>query len=160
MIGYDDFILETDFVIFKEDYVPYLFPTDKPIGRDMLFIKGTRFRSCLIDVQEPMENGLWRIYRVEPSIIDFIFRNKNRVLSGDKLKLFYALNCEFWKSHKISDEYQMDGKSDIWKIVYYPLFENGKTGESYEEPRALVETPIPNGTDFREVPLRYLTKTK
>jgi hypothetical protein len=46
--------------------------------------------------------------------------------------------------------------SDGWKIAYYPIFENGKTGEVYNEPRALIERPIPGGTDFREVPLRYL----
>jgi hypothetical protein len=63
-----------------------------------------------------------------------------------------------YQNHKIGDEYQMDGKPDKWKIAYYPILEDGKTGEIYEEPRALVEKPIPGGTDFREVPLRYLTK--
>ena len=52
----------------------------------------------------------------------------------------------------------MDGKPDKWKIVYYPIFENGKTKEFYDEPRALVEKPMIGGIDFREVPLRYLSK--
>lgn len=65
---------------------------------------------------------------------------------------------KFWQDHKIGNEYQMDGKPDKWKIAYYPIFSDGKTNEVYNEPRALVEKPIPGGTDFREVPLRYLTK--
>lgn len=67
-----------------------------------------------------------------------------------------ALDNEIWKQHKIGDVYTMDGKPDLWKIAYYPIFEDGKTGEIYKEPRALIEKPIQNGTDFREVPLRYL----
>ena len=84
-----------------------------------------------------------------------------------QLKLEIALVHEIWLSHKIGDEYTMDGKPDKWKIAYYPIFEDGKTGEVYDEPRALVEKPILGGkfnevigTDFREVPLRYLNKTE
>lgn len=69
-----------------------------------------------------------------------------------------ALSSPTWQEHKMGDTYTMDDKLDLWKIAYYPIFENGKNGEAYEEPRALVEKPILNGTDFREVPLRYLTK--
>ncbi len=68
-----------------------------------------------------------------------------------------ALNHPLYKSHKIGDKYLMDGKGD-WQIAYYPIFEDGKTGEAYNEPRALVEQPMENGTDFREVPLRYLKR--
>lgn len=79
-------------------------------------------------------------------------------------RLQKALSNEIWISHKIGNEYQMDGKPDKWKIAYYPIFENGKTGEIYDEARALVEKPILGkyderiGIDLREVPLRYLTK--
>lgn len=62
------------------------------------------------------------------------------------------------KGHSIGDVYTMDGKPDLWKIAFYPINEDGKTGEIYQEPRALIERPIPGGTDFREVPLRYLDK--
>jgi hypothetical protein len=82
-------------------------------------------------------------------------------------KLRIALSENIWKEHRIGDEYTMDGKSDKWKIAYYPIFEDGKNGEVYDEPRALVEKPIRGGkfnevigTDFREIPLRYLTKIK
>ena len=54
-------------------------------------------------------------------------------------RLQKALSNETWISHKIGNEYQMDGKKEKWKIAYYPIFENGKTNEVYEEPRALVE---------------------
>lgn len=64
-----------------------------------------------------------------------------------------------WITHKIGDTYTMDGKPDKWKIAYYAIHECGKTGKVYDEPRALVEKPIPGGTDFREIPLRYLTRT-
>lgn len=80
-------------------------------------------------------------------------------------KLKTALSHNIWLNHQIGNEYQMDGKPDKWKIAYYPLFEDGKTNEVYDEPRALVEKPIFGkldekiGTDFREVPLRYLTST-
>jgi hypothetical protein len=69
-----------------------------------------------------------------------------------------ALNNDLWKAHKSNDTYTMDAKPQPWKIAYYPIFEDAKTGKQYAEPRALVESPIPNGIDFREVPLRYLTK--
>lgn len=62
------------------------------------------------------------------------------------------------KNHSIGDVYTMDGKPGRWKIAYYPINECGKTREIYQEPRALIERPIPGGTDFREVPLRYLDK--
>lgn len=78
-------------------------------------------------------------------------------------KLELALNNPIWINHKIGNYYTMDNKSDKWLISYYPIFECGKTGEQYDEPRALIEKPILDklgvkiGTDFREVPLRYLT---
>ena len=73
------------------------------------------------------------------------------------MNLKEALNNPTWINHKIGDTYSMDGKGS-WKIAYYPIFENGKTNEVYQEPRALVEQQITGGIDFREVPLRYLTK--
>ena len=81
-------------------------------------------------------------------------------------RLKKALLDEIWISHKIGNEYQMDGKKEKWKIAYYPIFADGKTNEIYDESRALVEKPIFGkydekiGTDFREVPLRYLTICK
>lgn len=69
-----------------------------------------------------------------------------------------ALSHPLWIKHKIGDSYTMDGKLDPWKIVYYPIFENNKTKEVYEEPRALVEKPLKGGIDFREIPLRYLKR--
>lgn len=71
-------------------------------------------------------------------------------------KLKQALSNQIWVNHKIGNTYSMDGVNG-WKIVYYPIFENGKTGEQYTEPRALIERPIAGGIDFREVPLRYLS---
>jgi hypothetical protein len=81
-----------------------------------------------------------------------------------KNKLQKALSDSTWINHVIGNVYQMDGKPDKWKIAYYPIFECVKKNEVYEEPRALVEKTIFGelgekiGTDFREVPLRYLTK--
>jgi hypothetical protein len=77
------------------------------------------------------------------------------------MELQKALEHPLWKAHEIGNTYKMDGKGE-WKIVYYPIFEDGVSGEEYSEPRALVERPaIFNGelgTDFREVPLRYLKR--
>jgi len=75
------------------------------------------------------------------------------------MNLQEALEDDLWVSHKIGDTYCMDDKPDYWEIAYYPIFENGKTGEVYGEPRALIERPMKGGTDFREVPLRYLIRT-
>ena len=61
-------------------------------------------------------------------------------------------------NHKIGDIYTMDGKIEYWKISYYPIFQDNKTKVDYDEPRALIEKPMQGGIDFREVPLRYLTK--
>lgn len=54
--------------------------------------------------------------------------------------------------------YTMDGNPELWKVAYYPINECGKTGKPYNEPRALIERPIEGGTDFREIPTRYLTE--
>ena len=70
-----------------------------------------------------------------------------------------ALSHPLWNEHKIGDTYTMDGKPDLWKIAYYPIFEDGKTKNQYSEARALIEKPMVGGTDFREVPLRYLSKS-
>lgn len=87
------------------------------------------------------------------------------MVTGDidyKQRLSEALNNPIWVQHNIGDEYTMDGKPQKWKIAYYPMFECGKTGEEYNEPRALIERPAifsgVEGTDFREMPLRYLRK--
>lgn len=69
-----------------------------------------------------------------------------------------ALADPIWQSHKIGDAYTMDGKPETWKVAYYPIFEDGKTGKKYNTPRALIERPMPGGIDFREVPLRFLTR--
>ncbi len=74
-----------------------------------------------------------------------------------------ALYNPIWINHSIGDRYTMDNRSDKWKIAYYPIFEDGKTGQKYNEPRALIEKPAVfnevEGIDLREVPLRYLNKT-
>ncbi len=64
------------------------------------------------------------------------------------------------KEIELGATYTMDNKPDLWKIAYYPLtgtYRDGKWME-FNEPRALIEKPIKGGIDFREMPLRYLTK--
>ena len=63
------------------------------------------------------------------------------------------------ENHKIGDTYTMDGGTDLWQLVYYPLNECGKTKEVYDEPRALMQNIDKSGFWHKEVPLRYLTKT-
>lgn len=75
-------------------------------------------------------------------------------------ELKFALANPKWLYHEIGDQYTMDNKPDPWKIAYYPIFEDAKTGQVYKEPRALIEKPMTGGTDFREVPLRYLEKAE
>ena len=76
------------------------------------------------------------------------------------MNLKEALANPIWEQHSLGFKYIMDNKSELWKIAYYPIFENGKTREVYNEPRALIEKPMKNGTDFREMPLRYLKRWK
>lgn len=74
-------------------------------------------------------------------------------------ELEIALGHPLWVTHSIGDTYWMDGNfKEPWKSAYYPIFEDGKTNKPYSEARALIERPIIGGTDFREVPLRYLIK--
>ncbi len=73
-------------------------------------------------------------------------------------RLNKALSNPLWVSHEKGDWYIMDGKPDLWIIVYYPLFQNGKTQEYYKEPRALMQSIERKGFWSKEVPLRYLTR--
>ena len=73
------------------------------------------------------------------------------------MKLEESLKDPKWVTHKIGDKYFMAKDKGDWKIAYYPIM------QEEGEPRALVEKPIFSGanqigTDFREVPLRYLEK--
>jgi len=68
-----------------------------------------------------------------------------------------ALKEPIWKSNKRNESvYNMDDKKDRWKIVYYPIFQDGRTQEYYNEPRALMQNIDKKGFWSKEVPLRYL----
>jgi hypothetical protein len=67
-----------------------------------------------------------------------------------------ALSHPIWISHKIGNIYFIDGKKDRWVIAYYPIFQDGKTQEYYDEPRALIQNIDKGGFWNKEVPLRYL----
>jgi len=77
-----------------------------------------------------------------------------------------ALVDPIWKDHTVGDIYDMinqnGSKTGNWKIAYYPLCGTYREGVwvDFNEPRALVESPMEGGTDFREAPLRYLTKAQ
>ena len=83
-----------------------------------------------------------------------------------QMTLAQVLNNPLWKRHKIGNIYSMinrDGsESDGWKIAYYPLFGTYRNEQwiEFNEPRALIEHPIKNGTDFREVALRFLKPSR
>ncbi len=70
-----------------------------------------------------------------------------------------AISNPIWLNHERNKSiYSMDGLPDKWVLVYYPIFENGKTNERYEEPRALMQNINKDGFWSKEVPLRYLNK--
>ena len=79
-------------------------------------------------------------------------------------KLHTALSDPKWLNHEIGDLYTLinrgGGRSEGWKIAYYPIFQSLKSGKwtELEEARVLIEKPITEGIDFREVPFRYLEK--
>ncbi len=63
--------------------------------------------------------------------------------------------ANFWIKSKPSTVYKMknrDGTYVYCKVAYYPL-------PGFKDLRALVEIKMPNGTDFREVPVHYLIET-
>lgn len=76
-----------------------------------------------------------------------------------KGKVKEALLNPVWLSHKRNiDLYTMDGLPDRWSLVYYPIFNNGKTSEEYREPKALMQNIDKAGFWSKEVPLRYINK--
>jgi hypothetical protein len=74
-----------------------------------------------------------------------------------KMELKKAINNPVYVNHKRNESiYFMDGKKDRWNLVYYPIFQDGKTQEFYDEPRALMQNIDRDGFWSKEVPLRYL----
>ena len=72
------------------------------------------------------------------------------------VELNEALNHPLWISHKPGDAYDLERSGGgEWQMWYYPIFEDGKTGEAYKEPRALWLQIKPDFWDLRESPLRY-----
>lgn len=70
-----------------------------------------------------------------------------------------ALNHPTWVSHRRNESlYTMDNQKDKWVLVYYPIFQDGKTQQYYNEPRALMQNTNKPGFWSKEVPLRYLNK--
>lgn len=81
-------------------------------------------------------------------------------LLEDMNTLQEALAHPLYTSHYVGRKYKVDNDGG-WTLAYYPLFECGKTNEPFDEPRALMEKPKRFkgswGTDFREMPLRYIS---
>jgi hypothetical protein len=78
---------------------------------------------------------------------------------NDKLKI--ALEHPIWINHiRNVSLYTMDDKSERWRLVYYPIFSDGKTNEEYNEPRALMQNIEQKGFWSKEVPLRYIQLIK
>lgn len=73
------------------------------------------------------------------------------------INLKKALSDQLYKNHKIGYLYSMNDSPDLWELVYYPIFQDGKTQEYYKEPRALMRNVNKKGFWHKEVPLRYLT---
>ncbi len=77
------------------------------------------------------------------------------------MNLRKALQHPLWENHRPNISfYVMDGKQDTWELVYYPIFQDGKTQEFYNEPRALMRNINKVGFWSKEVPLRYLKLKK
>jgi len=68
------------------------------------------------------------------------------------------------ENHKIGNTYSMinrnGSKSEGWKIAYLGLTGTYKDGKwiDFEEERALIERPLEEGIDFREMPYRFLKR--
>lgn len=75
-------------------------------------------------------------------------------------RLYKALQDPLWKDHRPNDLYDLQrAGGGEWELIYYPLFENPKTGEVYNEPRGLwLKIVSSEYWDLREAPLRYATK--
>ncbi len=75
-----------------------------------------------------------------------------------EIDLKKAINHPLWLNNCKESVYYMDGKPDKWKIVYYPIFQCGKSQKYYKEPRALMQNIDKKGFWSKEVPLRYLNQ--
>jgi hypothetical protein len=132
----------------EEEFITYMYkiyPKDEQLPEREGMLKAYNFL-----------NGKYDAELIETEKISNLIREK--LIANGFTPRELTEEEKLWKNHNVGDEYQMDGKPDRWKIAYYPILEDGKTCEKYNEPRALVEKPIVGGTDFREIPLRYLTK--
>lgn len=111
-------------------------------------------------------DGIWRCFSVNGYEAVEVKQSNGSIAKGkqwtDTLCRAGCVEKYSLLDHQTGDKYTMEGSTKEWKIVYYPILENNKNKEIYEEPRALVESPEiftgKEGIDFREVPLRYLTK--
>lgn len=83
-------------------------------------------------------------------------------------KLAPALLDPLWGNHLIGDRYTVKNAGKIgdeeWLLAYYPLFgtyegpAEARRYVEFAEPRFLMEKRFAGGTDFREVPGRFITK--
>lgn len=75
------------------------------------------------------------------------------------------MSIEDFNKHNIGDFYWLQNRNGsvemYWKLAYsHPLPGTYKKGIwiDYTEPYALIEKPLNEGVDIREVPIRFLTR--
>lgn len=87
-----------------------------------------------------------------------IIDDNRLIVTEDPDRMQKALEDPKFAEHTPQDIYTMDKLPDRWELVYYPIFEDGKTGKQYAEPRALMRNMDKEGFWSKEVPLRYIDK--
>lgn len=73
-----------------------------------------------------------------------------------EIKFTFEQYREFWVNHFIGSKYIMrnrDGSEVTCEVVYYPL-------PNHSALTALIAIKIPNGFDYREIPVHFLNKIK
>lgn len=75
-------------------------------------------------------------------------------LFDGKVKFTFEQYEIFWKNHQTGSDYKMKNRNGSMvdcKIAYYPL-------PYYDDLRAMIEIPMKDGFDFRDVPVHFLQK--
>lgn len=98
-------------------------------------------------------------------LINHCFREQINRCKDNIVKFTFTEYETFWKNHKPGNFYELknrNGSSEICQIAYFPLNstyvheKEEKKLKYHDDLYALIEIKIKDGTDFREVPVRFL----
>lgn len=102
-------------------------------------------------------------------LINHCFREQINRCKDSVVKFTFTEYENFWKDHQPGKIYELknrNGSTEICHVAYFPLNctyvhdekdKEEKKLKYHDDLYALIEIKIKDGTDFREVPVRFLT---